>query len=94
MPLIAGGSEQLPQRVHGVLPDLNDPFTTEEEMPTRVLISMEIPNSSPASIPNFDQLPPDVRKRIAERYRFMGIRLRTDLEKNSVVPLGRETMEI
>ena len=94
MPLIAGGPEQLPQKLIGILPDLQDPFLTLEELPIRALIRMEIPNNSPASIPGFDDLPIEEQRSIEGRYRFMGIRLRQDLAKNSTVPIRRETMDL
>ena len=94
MPISVGGAEQLPQKVVGILPDLNDPFLTEEELPIRALIKMEIPNNEPGNIPGFEDLPPEEQARIVGKYRFFGIRLRQDLAKNATVPIKRETMEL
>lgn len=94
MPVIVGGSEQLPAQPAGIFPDLHDPFLTLEELPTRATIRTEIPNNEPGTIPDFDSLPADEQERIIGRYRFMGIRLRQDLAKNSTVPIKRETMEL
>lgn len=93
MPIITGGSEQLPQKQTVNLPDLQDPYTTPEALPIRATFSTEIPNNSPADIEGFDELPPEEQERIKGRYRYMGIRLRSDLRDQSV-PIGRETMEI
>jgi len=94
MPVTGGGEEQFPQTISGILPDLHDPFLTRDEMPHRATIKTEIPNNSPATIPDFDLLSPEEQERIALQYRYMGIRLRTDMEKFATVPLRKETMEL
>lgn len=94
MPVTGGGAEQLPQKTTGILPDLHDPFLTGRELPHRATIKMEVPNNSPAAIPGFEDLPEEERRQIELKYRFMGTRLRQDMENFATVPMRKETMEL
>lgn len=90
MPINVGGVEQIPTNPEGIYP-VGWPYTlTANSWPT---IDEEIPNNSPACYPNWDELSPEEQARIAGRYRYMGIRLRSDL-KNETVPIRRSTMEL
>ena len=87
-----GGDEQLPQKevANPRLPDIHDPFISEEEMPDRATFRMEIPDSVPE---NFDELPEEEKARIRARLRFRGIRLRDDL-RDLNAPVSPETLDI
>ena len=85
-----GGEDQIPSSgVEPRLPDLHDPYLTEEELPIRATFRTEIPDNIPD---DFDDLPPEEQERIKNRLRFRGFRLRNDL-RDLDVPVSRETLE-
>lgn len=43
--------------------------------------------------PNFDELPPEEQERIKQRYRYLGIKMRSDI-KDKTIPIQKETMDI
>lgn len=55
-----------------------------------VTIAMEIPDEIPD---NFDELPAEEQERIKNRIRFRGIRLRSDIDGDTV-PITRETLDL
>ena len=89
MPINAGGCEQLPQKQRGIMPDIS-----VDTPPLDIFATfwMENPNNSPACYPNWDELTPEEQAVIIGRYRYMGIRLRHDID--GTVPIRRETMEL
>lgn len=80
----------MPKRQRGIMPDIS-PDTPP--LTVFATIWMENPNNSPACWPNWDELTPEEQAVIIGRYRYMGIRLRSDI-KDRGVPIRRETMEI
>jgi len=43
--------------------------------------------------PNFDELPPEEQERIRLAYRYGGIKLRPDIQ-NETIPVSKETADI
>ena len=91
MPIVAGGSEQLPDRRPNARLPQGWPATLD--MYPWATIAQEIPNNRPICYANWDEIPPEEQERIMLRYRFMGIRLRSDL-KEMTVPIARDRMEL
>lgn len=66
----------------------------ENNQPPKPLIRVMISEEDPIVIPdNFDELPKEEQDRIMGRYRYMGIRLNSDL-KDQTIPLTRQTLDL
>lgn len=69
--------------------DLIPDYVSDTPLDFRVVISMEDLDDWN----NFDQLPVEQQERLKARYRFMGIRMRSDI-KDRTIPLTKETLDI
>jgi len=88
MPVNIGADYHQP--VKGVPNDVLPDIKTDVPLQHAAIISIESPLEWPA---NFDDLPIEEQERIKARYRFMGIRLRSDI-KDKTIPLTKETLDI
>ncbi len=77
-------------RPQGVPNDVAPDIKTDVPLTHFAIISIENPLEWPA---NFDELPVEEQEKIKAKYRFMGIRLRSDI-KDKTIPLTRETLDI
>lgn len=73
-----------------IVPDIN--LSCSGPLPFRVFISQEVPLIWPAP-GHFKDLPKDQQEILANRYKYQGIRLRSDI-KDKTVPLTRQTLDI
>lgn len=78
----------IPGRPCGRPPDVRPDDHFDGDL--RVMIRMEEPFCLPA---DFDKLPKAEQQRLMDKYRFNGIRLRSDIHDQSV-PISRKTLDI
>jgi len=87
MPVKIGVDLHLPEQPYvDIQPDTDD----GKGLVVAATISTEIPLFFPA---NFDALTEDEKKLFMEKYRFQGIRLRSDI-KDRTIPLTKETIDL
>jgi hypothetical protein len=74
----------------GLMPDIGQ-LNPADDFP-RPIIKMENPTGT---LPrNLQELPQQEREHLVGRYRFMGVRLRQDLNQFQTVPISRKTLEL
>jgi hypothetical protein len=85
----------VPRRQPGMaelIPDIKTDNPIDPTYPTRAFISQETPLLWPAP-GEFKNLPKDQQDFLNNRYRYSGIRLRSDI-KGRTIPLSKRTLDI
>lgn len=74
-----------------IMPDINCANPLDPTYPSRVFIRQEVPLLWPEP-GHFKDLPKEQQEFLKNRYRYGGIRLRSDIDKS--IPLSKRTMDI
>lgn len=83
-------SNYVPKPTQGTADIVPDIKTGGKDIPFRVFISQEVPLIWPA---NFEQLPKEQQEAILTKYRFQGLRMRSDI-KDKTIPMSKQTLDI